>query len=122
MTDCQVGYAGGDEPFPTYNSIKDHTEATIIQFDPTVITYEQLLAQFFHEHNAHVPGYSRQYRSMVLYRSEEQRTAAETAIADREASKGAKVHTALEPCGEVYRAEEYHQKYIQKHSGGGRWF
>ena len=112
-----VGYAGGKTEWPTYRSIQDHTEAVRVVFDPNVITYEELLLSFFQMHSPFSPPYSRQYRSAILTHNEEQHAIATAMIADLAKLSKKKVYTLIEPATDFYRAEEYHQKYIQKQSG-----
>ena len=110
----RVGYTGGDAEEPTYGSVcggDGHTEAVKIEFDPNVISYEQLLDTFWAEHNP--SGYKPkvQYKSAIWPTSESQR---EIAIASRDAieSKYGSVHTDIEDEQQWWDAEEYHQKYL----------
>jgi len=101
-----VGYCGGAEASPTYHDLGDHTECIRIEFDPKRISYEKLLDIFWSNHSA--SSWSRQYRSVVLYHDDMQRTLAETAAAAR---GGSAAGTAIEPCGVWTAAEHYHQHY-----------
>lgn len=74
------------------------------------MTYEQLLDVFWASHDPCRPSYSTQYRSAIFYRTAEERAAAEASCA-RIARSCGEVHTAIEPLGTFYRAEDYHQKY-----------
>jgi hypothetical protein len=74
------------------------------------VTYEQLLDVFWANHDPCRPSYSTQYRSAIFYRTAEERAAAEASCA-RIARSCGDVHTAIEPLGRFYRAEDYHQKY-----------
>lgn len=105
-----MGYAGGTTVDPTYHRLGDHTETIEIDYDPDVLGYEDLLAIFWARHDARHGSYSRQYRSAVFYRTEEERLAAEAFKARLEASLGS-LSTAVEPLGVFTRAEDYHQKY-----------
>src|SRR5262249_18399740 len=69
----RVGYTGGTSKDPTYYSLGDHTETLQIDFDPTVITYEQLLEVFWHTHNPCAQPWSRRYMSTVFYHGESQK-------------------------------------------------
>ena len=71
-----MGYAGGEMPDPTYRRLGGHTETIQIEFDPTRIRYEELLAIFWQSHNPSSRR-PRQYRSIVFYHDEAQRRAAE---------------------------------------------
>jgi peptide-methionine (S)-S-oxide reductase len=108
----RVGYCGGDQPNPTYYSIGDHTETLEIDFDPTQISYEQILDLFWKTHNPCASSHSRQYRSAIFYHDEGQKKIA-LATRDREAERrGSPITTAIEPLKVFYRAEDYHQKYM----------
>ena len=113
-----MGYAGGLEEWPTYRRIADHTEVIRIVYDPEILPYEQLVDLFFQEHSPTMQSWSKQYRSVILTNSAEQKRIAQEAIFDK--SKIRKVYTDVEDCTPFYRAEEYHQKYIEKSQGGRR--
>jgi methionine-S-sulfoxide reductase len=106
----RVGYSGGTLPEPTYHHLGDHTETVEIDYDPRVLTYEDLVAVFLTSHDPTHPAYSTQYRSAVFHRTEEERAIALGAIERAQASIG-RIHTAVEPLGTFWRAEDYHQKY-----------
>ncbi|MHB1323897.1 MAG: peptide-methionine (S)-S-oxide reductase MsrA [Coriobacteriia bacterium] len=114
MLDTRVGYAGGTTPHPTYRSMGDHSESIQIDFDPAVISYEDLLAEFWASHRPTRPSRSRQYASLVLYADEEQRQTAEASKRAMESRFGT-MHTDILPLGRFHLAEEYHQKYYAKH-------
>jgi len=107
----RVGYAGGTTKNPTYYNLGDHTETIQIDYDPTQISYEELLNVFWDSHNPAQRPWSRQYMSIVFYHDEEQkRLAMETR--DREAAKiQGQIFTEIVPASEFYLAEAYHQKY-----------
>ncbi len=109
VVSTRVGYAGGSLPRPTYHDLGDHAETVQIDYDPSVIGYEQLLELFWANHNPYARPYSPQYRSMILYHSEEQRRAAEAFVAS--ASGERDPSTEIEEIGRFTRAEDYHQKY-----------
>ena len=105
-----MGYAGGDQPDPTYHRLADHTETIQIDFDPNRIRYEDLLAIFWQSHNP-TARRARQYRSIIFYHDEAQRSLAELSR-DREAARRrAVIRTVMRPYHRFYRAEAYHQKY-----------
>jgi peptide-methionine (S)-S-oxide reductase len=106
----RVGYAGGTTPDPTYRRLGDHSECVEVDYDAGVVSYEDLLAVFWSSHDPREPAYSRQYRSAILVRDDEQRAAAELSLALVGARLGP-VSTAVEPLQRFYRAEDYHQKY-----------
>eukprot|EP00957_Ditylum_brightwellii_P188094 14320032-Ditylum_brightwellii.AAC.1 len=70
-----VGYTGGSEPNPTYSNIKDATEAILVEFDPSVVSYEDILLEWSKQHSPYFPQKT-QYRSAIFYRTEEQRALA----------------------------------------------
>ncbi len=115
MLRTRVGYAGGTTPDPTYRSIGDHAEAIGIDFDPTVISYGELVTVFFKSHNPCRDAWSTQYRSAVFPRSDAQRTAAEAAAQRVAEASGQEVQTGLEDFTGFTLAEDYHQKYRLRH-------
>lgn len=119
------GYAGGDSLYSDYESVSTgetgHAEVIKIEFDPSVITYHDLLDVFFHTHNPTTMNQQgadtgTQYRSIILYTSEEQRQAAENFISALENSGEFKdfIVTEVEPLHEFYEAEDYHHNYFTK--------
>lgn len=112
MVRTRVGYAGGKKKNPTYHDLGDHTETIQMDYDPAVITYEQLLDVFWDSHNAAVPSWSRQYMSIIFTHNDEQKRLA-ILSRDREAAKTkSKIVTEIRPAGEFFLAEDYHQKYL----------
>jgi peptide-methionine (S)-S-oxide reductase len=107
----RVGYAGGTTKNPTYHNLGDHTETIQIDYDPTQISYEELLNIFWDSHNPAARPWSRQYMSIVFYHNDEQkRLAIETR--DREAARiQGTIFTEIVPASEFHLAEDYHQKY-----------
>ena len=125
----EVGYCGGSAQDALYERVKTgntgHAEAIKIQFDPVQLDYRHLLFEFFRMHNPTMPnrqGNDRgtQYRSAIFYLDENQKKLAEAVIKAVEDSGDwkAKVVTELVPYTAFYSAEEYHQKYLQKHPHG----
>lgn len=115
VTEVIVGYTGGKTAFPTYRSIKDHTEGVRITFDPNVTSYTEILEVFFEQLGSSIysPSYGCQYRSAILVHNEEQRAIASQLLALRK-RPGQNIYVDIEPAGDFYRAEEYHQKYYAK--------
>ena len=107
MVRTRVGYAGGTKEAPTYRDLADHTETMEIDFDPAVITYEQLLKIFWGEHNPASEPWSTQYMAAVFYNTDEQRLQAEASAAKLPGT----VRTKILPATLFTRAEDYHQKY-----------
>jgi peptide methionine sulfoxide reductase msrA/msrB len=121
-----VGYTGGKTPDPTYEQVcsdkTGHAEAVQVGFDPAAVTYEELVRRFFAMHdptqvNRQGPDRGRQYRSAIFYHGPEQYETARRVMEELKASGKFKrpVATELVPAGKFYRAEEYHQKYYEKH-------
>ncbi len=121
-----VGYCGGTKSEPTYEQVctgaTGHAEVVQVEFDPAKISYEQLLDVFWQNHNPtqvnrQGPDFGTQYRTAVFYLSEEQRIAAEAGKARLQASGQFKrpIVTEITAAGPFWRAEEYHQQYLQKH-------
>ena len=104
------GY-GGRSRNPTYHNLEHHSESIEITYDPAVISYEQLLDVFWHDHNPASPPYSTQYASFIFYHDETQKTAAEASLAVIEKELGRKIYTLVRPAETFYQAEDYHQKY-----------
>jgi methionine-S-sulfoxide reductase len=105
----RVGYAGGRTDNPTYRQIGDHSETIQIDYDPSRISYSELLETFWNSHNTGVPSFSRQYRSAVFYSDQRQKRLAEEM--KKRLEKDRRVHTDIEPLSAFTLAEDYHQKY-----------
>jgi len=125
VTDAAVGYAGGRTENPTYEDVctdeTGHAEVVQVEFDPSVVSYEKLLDVFWANHNPTTlnrqgPDVGTQYRSVIFYHSPEQRAAAESSKAALEKSGKFRspIVTQIEPAPKFYRAEEYHQRYLEK--------
>ncbi len=106
----RVGYCGGTTDHPTYRSIGDHAETIQIDFDPKVISYEQLLAIFWTTHNPCRQAWSRQYMSAIFYADEVQRAAIER-TRQKFVATPEQVQTEIVPLTKFWIAEDYHQKY-----------
>lgn len=113
-----VGYSGSKDENainPTYQNVQDYAESIRVIFDPSVISYTDLLDIFFEVHTPADPRWAGfQYRSAIFVHTPEQRELAELAVQSRGAL-GKMV--AVEAASDFYRAEEYHQKYIEKATG-----
>jgi len=125
VTQTAVGYEGGSKTNPSYQEVctdrTGHAEVVEVTFDPAKITYQQLLDQFFTLHdptqlNRQGPDWGAQYRSAVFYHSPEQKQAAEETIARLTAEHRfpKPIVTQVVPADTFWRAEEYHQKYLEK--------
>ena len=129
VLETEVGYTGGDVPNANYDIVKmgrsGHAESLKIVFDPARLTYRHLLFEFFRMHNPttrNQQGNDRgtQYRSAIFYVDEAQRLAAEEAKAAAEGSGrwSSPVVTEIVPAGPFYRAEAFHQDYLERNPGG----
>ena len=129
VLETDVGYTGGTKKNPTYRDVvtgtTGHAEAVRIVFDPTRISFEEILVQFFRLHDPttlNQQGNDRgtQYRSAIFVRNDEQRKVAERVKATVDASDAwkAPVVTTIEEAGAWYEAEPYHQDYLIKNPGG----
>jgi peptide-methionine (S)-S-oxide reductase len=121
----RVGYSGGDTPNATYRNHGDHAEAVEIVFDPSVISYRDILEFFFQIHDPSTRDrqgndVGRSYRSAIYYLSVEQKQTAVDTIADVDASGlwPGKVVTEVEPAGDFWEAEDEHQDYLEKYPNG----
>ncbi|MGE0606502.1 MAG: peptide-methionine (S)-S-oxide reductase MsrA [Pirellulales bacterium] len=120
-----VGYSGGELQKPTYEQVcsgtTGHAEVVQVRFDPEQVTFEQLLEVFWQNHdpttrNRQGPDFGTQYRSAVFYHDDAQRAAAEAVKARLDASGTFKrpIVTEITAYTNFYRAEEYHQQYLEK--------
>ena len=117
------GYAGGKKPNPTYREVctgaTGHAEVIQVEYDPNVISYEQLLEVFWEAHdpttmNRQGADEGTQYRSVIFYHNEAQKTAAETAKKLAAAHFERPIVTEIVPLTTFYAAEDYHQDYFRK--------
>jgi peptide-methionine (S)-S-oxide reductase len=125
VVDAAVGYEGGTMPNPTYRDVctdeTGHAEVVEVTFDPARVSYDQLLEVFWANHdptqkNRQGPDVGTQYRSAIFFHSPAQRDAA---IASRERlEKSGKLRrpiaTEITPASTFWRAEDYHQRYLEK--------
>lgn len=129
IIDTTAGYTGGALDRPTYNDVKKgttgHAEAVQIVFDPAKISYEEILRFFFRMHdptqvNRQMNDIGTQYRSAIFYHDEAQRETAERVKSEVDLSgKWARpVATEIVPASTFYKAEDYHQDYLQKNPWG----
>ncbi len=121
----RVGYSGGEVPNATYRHHGNHAEAIEILFDPTTISYRQLLEFFFQIHDPSTPnrqGNDRgpSYRSAIFYLDAAQRQIAEQTIAEVDASGRwpGPVVTEVAPAGDFWEAEPEHQDYLERFPEG----
>ena len=126
VVDVAVGYTGGTLENPSYHDVctgrTGHAEAVLIQFDPSRVTFAQLLDVFWASHdptqlNRQGPDVGTQYRSAIFYHDEAQKSEADASIARLNASGRFRrpIATQVVPAATWFRAEEYHQRYNEKH-------
>ena len=123
VVSTSVGYTGGTTARPSYEEVctgrTGHAEAVEVEFDPSRVSYDQLLDVFWQEHdpttlNRQGPDVGTQYRSAVFFHSPEQESAA-LASRDRVQSRSRKqVVSEITPATDFWPAEEYHQRYLEK--------
>ena len=118
------GYAGGHVRNPTYEQVCDgntgHAEVVRIEFDPSVVSYREILEIFFTIHDPTTPNrqgndVGTQYRSVIFYHSPEQQEIARQVIACMASVWDAPIVTELAPVPDYYKAEDYHQDYFRQH-------
>jgi peptide-methionine (S)-S-oxide reductase len=120
-----VGYSGGTSENPTYEDVcshaTGHAETVLVEFDPALASYEQLLETFWNCHdptqvNRQGPDIGTQYRSAIFYHTPQQQAAAQASKERIEASgkHHRPIATEIVPAATFYRAEEYHQQYLEK--------
>jgi peptide-methionine (S)-S-oxide reductase len=120
-----VGYSGGTTESPGYRDVcsgmTGHAEAVEVEYDPSEVSYEELLKVFWENHdpttlNRQGPDVGTQYRSAIFYHDEDQRAAAMESKEKLESSGRYRnpIVTEIVPASQFYRAEEYHQQYLEK--------
>ncbi|MGI8511497.1 MAG: peptide-methionine (S)-S-oxide reductase MsrA [Solirubrobacteraceae bacterium] len=123
VTRTAVGYTGGTFAQPSYEDVctgrTGHAEAVEIEFDPGVVSFDELLEKFWTVHdptqmNRQGPDVGTQYRSAIFTHSPEQATAAEQSRARAQERFGKPIATEIAPATEFFRAEDYHQRYLEK--------
>jgi peptide-methionine (S)-S-oxide reductase len=119
----QVGYIGGQVPKPTYQDVctdtTGHAEAVEVTFDPQVISYHDLLEVFWDNHDPTTkdrqgPDVGTQYRSAIFFHSPEQEEEAKESLAAAQKRFKRPIVTQIVPAQEFWRAEEYHQQYLER--------
>ena len=130
VVSTSVGYTGGITKDPTYEEVcadrTGHAEAVEVVYDPEIVTYEELLDLFWSIHDPTTkdrqgPDFGSQYRSAVFYHDKEQESAARAGKErlQRSGLYRGEIVTEIVPASEFYRAEEYHQRYFEKHGRSG---
>tara|TARA_B100000745_G_scaffold28456_2_gene18268 strand:- start:608 stop:1066 length:459 start_codon:yes stop_codon:yes gene_type:complete len=123
IIDTKVGYSGGHKINPTYQEVctgnTDHAEVVKVEYDESVITYDQILNIFFQNHNPtqlnrQGPDVGTQYRSSIFYLNDNQKSQAEQKINSLQENFNNNIVTEIKKATEFYLAEEYHQEYVAK--------
>jgi len=125
VTSTAVGYAGGTKDKPTYEDVctdeTGHAEVVEVEFDPSKISYDELLDVFWSNHNPTAlnrqgPDVGTQYRSVIFYHSPGQKAAAQASKEkiDQSGRFRRRIMTHIEPAPKFWRTEEYHQRYLEK--------
>jgi peptide-methionine (S)-S-oxide reductase len=123
VVDVAVGYSGGHTENPTYKDVcssdTGHAEVVEVEYDPSKVSYEELLEVFWREHdptqlNRQGPDFGTQYRSVIFFLTPEQETAAHASKEKAQERFKKPITTQIKPASEFYRAEEYHQRYFEK--------
>ncbi len=127
VSKVESGYAGGDMTNPSYEKVSDgdtgHAEVIRVTYDPSVITYEDLLTVFFGSHDPTTPNrqgadVGEQYRSIILYQTDEEKVKADSIAKEIQESltDGSHVVTQIVPLGKFFKAEDYHQNYFKENT------
>ena len=128
VIETAVGYEGGHVENPTYEQVcsgtTGHAEVTQVTFDPERVSYEELVEKFWALHdptqlNRQGPDVGEQYRSVVFTHSDEQAEAARRSLEAAQGRFPQPIMTTIEPATGFYRAEEYHQCYLEKRQSPG---
>ena len=123
VIETQVGYSGGFTIDPTYESVctgnTNHAEVVLVVFDKNKISFENLVNHFWNCHdptllNRQGPDVGTQYRSVIFYYNENQKKLSNQSKIENSKKFKSKIVTEITKAKEFYKAEEYHQKYIQK--------
>ncbi len=123
VTEAAVGYMGGSLENPTYADVctgrTGHAEVVEVYFDPDRVYYSAILEVFWDNHNPTTrnrqgPDIGSQYRSAIFFHSPEQETQARASRERRQGQLSRRIVTEITPASSFYRAEEYHQQYLEK--------
>ena len=125
VNEAVSGYSGGKVDNPTYEQVctntTDHAEVVLVDYDSDVVTYDKLLQVFWEKHdpttlNRQGPDVGAQYRSAIFYFNDEQKNSATKSLQERQSTIGSrKIVTEITKASDFWKAEEYHQKYFEKH-------
>ena len=128
VNEATSGYSGGKIENPTYEQVctntTDHAEVVLVDYNPEVVSYNDLLQIFWKKHdpttlNRQGPDVGTQYRSAIFFFNDEQKKTAEESLEERQEAIGSrKIVTEITKASDFWKAEEYHQKYFEKHGVG----
>jgi len=123
ITKTEVGYCGGSSSITSYKEVcsgtTNHAEVVKLTFDPKQIAYQEILKKFFNLHNpttlnSQGPDFGTQYRSEIFYNDDNQKKIAIKVLEEFNKKLSGKVVTKISPITNYCKAEEYHQKYLEK--------
>ena len=123
ITKTEVGYCGGNSSITSYKEVcsgtTNHAEVVKLTFDPKQISYQEILNNFFNLHNpttlnSQGPDFGTQYRSEIFYNDDNQKKIAIKVLKEFNKKLSGKVVTKISPIKNYCKAEEYHQKYLEK--------
>jgi peptide-methionine (S)-S-oxide reductase len=124
VVNATVGYTGGHTPNPSYKEVcsdrSGHAEAVLVEYDPDKVSYQRLLDVFWQIHdptqlNRQGPDFGSQYRSAIFVHTPDQDSAARSSAQAEQARHRKLVVTEITPASQFHPAEEYHQRYFEKH-------
>jgi peptide-methionine (S)-S-oxide reductase len=113
---AETGYTGGTTANPTYHDIGDHSEAVQVEFDPHIISYEQLLEKFWHLHDP-TAEYENRFRSIIFYLDGQQHDMAEESKDVLQQDYDDPIATEVLPATKFFTAESYNQDYLARLRG-----
>ena len=128
VVSAQSGYSGGSVANPSYEDVctgqTGHAEVVQVEYDPTVVSYDQILEVFFKAHdpttlNRQGADVGPQYRSVIFYHSDEQKRIAQRTTSAVQEILGKPVVTHVQPAADFYPAEQYHDKYFDRNPNAG---
>ena len=123
ITKTEVGYCGGSSSITSYKEVcsgtTNHAEVVKLTFDPKQITYQEILNNFFNLHNpttlnSQGPDFGTQYRSEIFYNDDNQKKIAIKVLEEFNKKLSGKIVTKISPITNYCKAEEYHQRYLEK--------
>jgi peptide-methionine (S)-S-oxide reductase len=123
VLDTAAGYMGGTLAEPTYRDVctdrTGHAEVVQVEYDPALVSYDELLEVFWRIHDPTTKNrqgwdFGSQYRSVIFYHDADQETAARASLEGARPRFRRPIVTEIAPAGEFWRAEDYHQRYLEK--------